>query len=136
MEERKLGVQLMVLPAGTTAKQALEMVYRGEIVLSPQQMRAAIECLQFENPKVSAVAVTHMDGQDFASSLERAIEHTSKDLPVHMRNRDRTHFRVLKLQTLYRRSHLLGREDDFAPIHHFQRLLRCRTGRQHHQLHT
>jgi len=81
MEERKLGVQLMVLPAGTTAKQALEMVYRGEIVLSPQQMRAAIECLQFENPKVSAVAVTHMDGQDFASALERAIER-SKQPPL------------------------------------------------------
>jgi hypothetical protein len=63
-----------VLPEGTTAKQALEMVYRGEIVLSPQQMRAAIECLQFEVPKVSAVAVTHMDGSDFASALERAIE--------------------------------------------------------------
>jgi len=60
-----------VLPEGTTAKQALEMVYRGEIALSPQQMRAAIECLQFENPKVSAVAVTHMNGQDFASALDR-----------------------------------------------------------------
>jgi hypothetical protein len=43
MEERRLGVQLMVLPEGTTAKQALEMVYRGEIMLSPQQMRAAID---------------------------------------------------------------------------------------------
>ena len=82
MEERKLGVQLMVLPAGTTAKQALEMVYRGEIVLSPQQMRAAIECLQFENPKVSAVAISHMDGQDFASALERAIERSGiKPIP-------------------------------------------------------
>jgi hypothetical protein len=30
--------------------------------------------LQFEVPKVSAVAVSHMNGQDFASALERAIE--------------------------------------------------------------
>ena len=82
MEERRLGVQMFVLPEGTTAKQALEMVYRGEIVLSPQQMRAAIECLQFENPKVSAVAVTTMNGQDFASALERAIERSRSPLPL------------------------------------------------------
>jgi hypothetical protein len=82
MEERKLGVQLMALPAGTTAKQALEMVYRGEIVLTPQQMRAAIECLQFEVPKVSAVAVTHVDGQDFASALERCIERSKQPVPL------------------------------------------------------
>jgi hypothetical protein len=82
MEERRLGVQMMVLPAGTTAKQALEMVYRGEIVLSPQQMRAAIECLQFEVPKVSAVAISHMNGQDFASALERAIQRSKQPLPL------------------------------------------------------
>jgi hypothetical protein len=70
-----------MLPIGATAKQALEMVYRGEIVLSPQQMRAAIECLQFEVPKVSAVAIGHMNGQDFASALERAIER-SKGPPL------------------------------------------------------
>jgi len=71
-----------VLPLGTTAKQALEMVYRGEIVLSPQQMRAAIECLQFEVPKVSAVAISHMNGQDFASALERAIQRSKTPLPL------------------------------------------------------
>jgi hypothetical protein len=75
-------MQLMVLPTGTSAKQALEMVYRGEIVLSPQQMRAAIECLQFEVPKVSAIAVTHMDGSDFASALERAIERSQRPVPL------------------------------------------------------
>jgi hypothetical protein len=70
----------MVLPEGTSAKQALEMVYRGEIVLSPQQMRAAIECLQFEVPKVSAVAISHMDGNDFASALDRAISRSKGPL--------------------------------------------------------
>jgi hypothetical protein len=73
MEERRLGVQMAVLPEGTTAKQALEMVYRGEIVLSPQQMRAAIECLQFEEPKVSAIAYGHFNGQSMAEALDRAI---------------------------------------------------------------
>ena len=78
MEERKLGMQITVLPQGTTAKQALEMVYRGEIVLTPQQMRAAIECLQFEVPKVSAVGVAHLNENDFASALDRAIERFEK----------------------------------------------------------
>jgi hypothetical protein len=82
VQERRLGVQLMQLPEGTTAKQALEMVYRGEIVLSPQQMRAAIECLQFEVPKVSAIAVSHMDGSDFASALDRAIQRSSQPVPL------------------------------------------------------
>ena len=45
-------------------------------------MRAAIECLQFEVPKVSAVAVSHMNGQDFASALERAIQRSRQPLPL------------------------------------------------------
>ena len=64
----------LVLPEGTTAKEALRMVYRGEIVLSPQQMRAAIELLPYENPKLSATAIATMDGQTFAQALERCIE--------------------------------------------------------------
>jgi hypothetical protein len=56
------------LPEGTTAKQALEMVYRGLIELTPQQMRAAIELLPYENPKLSATAIATMDGQSFAES--------------------------------------------------------------------
>jgi hypothetical protein len=51
-----------VLPEGTTAKQALEMVYRGLIELTPKQMRAAIELLPYENPKLSATAIAIMDG--------------------------------------------------------------------------
>ena len=37
-------------------------------------MRAAIECLQFENPKVTAVAVGRLNGEDFYNRLDRAIE--------------------------------------------------------------
>jgi hypothetical protein len=55
------------LPERTTAKQALEMVYRGLIELTPQQMRAAIELLPYENPKLSATAIATMDGKDFAT---------------------------------------------------------------------
>src|SRR6516164_7179040 len=71
----------LVLPVGTTAKEALRMVYRGEIVLSPQQMRAAIESLPYETPKLSATAIATMDGKTFAEALERAIER-SKSPPM------------------------------------------------------
>jgi len=71
----------LVLPEGTTAKEALRMVYRGEIVLSPQQMRAAIESLPYENPKLSATAIATMDGKSFAEALERCIER-SKGPPM------------------------------------------------------
>ena len=56
------------------------MVYRGEIVLSPQQMRAAIESLPYETPKLSATAVATMDGQTFAEALERAINRSNGPL--------------------------------------------------------
>ncbi len=41
-------------------------------------MRAAIECLSYENPKLSAIAVGYMNAEDFASRLERAIERSQK----------------------------------------------------------
>ena len=68
------------LSEGTTAKQALEMVYRGLIELTPQQMRAAIELLPYENPKLSATAIATMDGKSFAAALERAIERSKSPL--------------------------------------------------------
>jgi len=49
------------------------MVYRGEIVLSPQQMRAAIESLPYENAKITAVAIGKLTGQDFYTRLEKAV---------------------------------------------------------------
>ena len=54
------------------------MVYRGELKASPQQMRAAIESLPYENPKLSAVAVGHLTAQDFYSRLERAINRSER----------------------------------------------------------
>ena len=62
------------LPEGIGALQLLQKVYRGEVKASPQQMRAAIECLPFEEPKLSAMAVTAMDPNSFARALDRAIE--------------------------------------------------------------
>jgi hypothetical protein len=45
------------------------------------RVRCAIEALAFENPKLSAMAVTRMDGKSFAEQLERAIERSQKPLP-------------------------------------------------------
>jgi hypothetical protein len=70
----------LILPEVTTAKEALRMVYRGEIVLSPQQMRAAIESLPYETPKLSATAIATTDVKSFAEALERAIERSKQSV--------------------------------------------------------
>lgn len=45
-------------------------------------MRAAKECLPFETPKLGVVAIGSMNGQDFASLLERAIRVSNKQAEV------------------------------------------------------
>ena len=61
------------LPQDIDALRLLQMVYRGEVKESSQQMRAAIESLPFEHPKLTAVGVGYLDGTAFASRLERAL---------------------------------------------------------------
>jgi hypothetical protein len=63
-----------VLPQGTTARQALEMEMRGEIELTPRQHNAAKILIEYQEPRLSAVAVGHMDKSSFAHMLDRAIE--------------------------------------------------------------
>jgi hypothetical protein len=70
LEEEKEAV----VPEGIMALPLLQMAYRGQVQLSPQQMRAAIEALPFEVPKLSASAITTMDEKSFAAALDRAIE--------------------------------------------------------------
>ena len=62
------------LPEGCTARQFLGMVMRGEIDPPPKQINAAKVLIEYEEAKLSAVAMGHFDGTDFASMLERAIE--------------------------------------------------------------
>jgi hypothetical protein len=66
------------LPKDIDALRLLQMVYRGEVQASPQQMRAAIEALPFESPKLSSVAVGHLTGEDFYNRLERAIDRSER----------------------------------------------------------
>ena len=55
-----------------------------KIVRSPRQpmsrrMRAAIEALPYRRPKLTAVAMAQLNGKDFATLLERAIERSAKE---------------------------------------------------------
>jgi hypothetical protein len=63
-------------PENVSALTLLQMVYRGALKVSPQQMRAAIESLPYE--KLFAMAVTSMSANDFAKALDRCIERSSK----------------------------------------------------------
>jgi hypothetical protein len=45
-------------------------------------MRAAIECLPFENPKLGATAIATLDGKSFAEALERCIERSRSPVPL------------------------------------------------------
>src|SRR5262249_31278900 len=71
----------VVLPEGCTARQFLQMVMRGEIDPEPRQVNAAKVLIEYEEPKLSAVAVGHMDGNSFAQVLERCIERSKKPPP-------------------------------------------------------
>jgi hypothetical protein len=58
------------------------MAYRGQVQLTPQQMRAAIEALPFEVPKLSASAHLIGDEKSFAAALERCIERSKQPVPL------------------------------------------------------
>jgi hypothetical protein len=70
-----------VLPKGITARQFMQMVMRGEIDPPPKQIGAAKVLMEYENAKLTAVAVGHMDGTSFAAALERAITRSKSPPP-------------------------------------------------------
>ena len=61
------------VPEGETSLQLLQAIYRDKGQPLNVRVRCAIECLPFETPKLSATAITSMDGKSFADALERAI---------------------------------------------------------------
>jgi hypothetical protein len=65
-------------PDGETALELVQEVYRNKLMPLPTRMRAAVEALPYENPKLSAVAVASMSGNDFAQALDRAIMRSRK----------------------------------------------------------
>jgi hypothetical protein len=78
MEQQSESV---TLPAGTTARQFMQMVMRGELEPTPRQMSAAKALIEYEEPKLSAVAVGHLDGTSFAQALERCIARSKSPPP-------------------------------------------------------
>ena len=79
MEQQPVSV---ALPEGCTARQFLQMVMRGEIDPEPRQVNAAKVLIEYEEAKLSAVAVGHMDGTSFAAALERCIARSKGPPPV------------------------------------------------------
>lgn len=72
------------IPDDISLSELAEQVVRGKVKLSPSQMRMLIELLPFHLPKLSAVAVGHLTGQDFASRLDKAIAASEKAKVVKM----------------------------------------------------
>jgi hypothetical protein len=61
-----------------TSLDFLQRVYRSVKQPMSRRLRAAIEALPHEHPRLGAIATASMNGQDFASLLERAIERSGK----------------------------------------------------------
>ena len=61
-----------------TSLEFLQAVYLNECLPLPVRLRAAIECLPFETPKLSAVGVGYLQNDTFAQRLDRAIEASDK----------------------------------------------------------
>ena len=78
IEAQRPHTELIELAPGETSPSFLQKVYRDLSQPLSVRLRAAIEALPFETPKLSAMAVGHLSGQDFASRLERAIERSGK----------------------------------------------------------
>jgi hypothetical protein len=66
------------LPEQVNSLEYLQHIYRDPTQPTPVRMRAAIEALAFENPRMSAVSVGYLDGNTFAEKLERAIRASEK----------------------------------------------------------
>ncbi len=56
----------------------LQRIYRDPTQPTPVRMRAAIEALQFENPKLSSVGVGYFTNDTFAQRLENAIQRSER----------------------------------------------------------
>jgi hypothetical protein len=64
--------QTQAIPKDTSALEVLQMGYRGEVRLTPQQIRCAEAALPHESPRMSAVAVGYLTNETFAEKLDRA----------------------------------------------------------------
>src|SRR5262249_9696644 len=66
------------IPDNIPIAELAEQVVRGKLKLTPMQQRMLIELLPFYMPKLSAVAVGRLTGEDFASRLDRAVDASNR----------------------------------------------------------
>ncbi len=74
--------EVIELAPGETSLSFLQRVYRGVKQPMSRRLRAAIEALPHEHPRLGAVAIGRMNGADFATMLEKAIERSGKGREV------------------------------------------------------
>ena len=60
------------------ALEYLQSIYRDPMEATPARMRAAMAALEYEEPRLSAVAIGHMSGQSFAQALERCLARSAQ----------------------------------------------------------
>src|SRR5262249_45393217 len=72
------GEELIELGLHETSLDFFRKIYHSVRQPMTRRMRAAEFALQFEHPKLGAIATASMNGRDFASMLERAIERSGK----------------------------------------------------------
>ena len=72
------GEEVIELGPSETSLSFLQKVYRSTKQPMSLRMRAAIEAMPHEHPRLGAVAIGSISGVDFASMLDRAIERSGK----------------------------------------------------------
>lgn len=71
------------------ALEYLQSIYRNPTETTGVRMRAAVESLPFENPKLSAVGVGYLENNTFAERLDRAIDASNRAKVIEGRVIDR-----------------------------------------------
>jgi hypothetical protein len=74
--------ELIELAPHETSLDFFRKIYHSVRQPMTRRMRAAEFALQFEHPKLGAIATASMNGRDFASLLERAIRASGKEAEV------------------------------------------------------
>jgi hypothetical protein len=76
--EQRQSTLCDAIPDNIPLPELAEQVVRGKVKLSQPQLRMLIELLPFHLPKLSAVAVGRLTGDDFAARLDRAVEASNR----------------------------------------------------------